>query len=116
MAQVKITDLQAADPLTQSDLIEVVQGGVNKQATVGQVAATVASLTKYKTTVGDGVNVDILITHNLNTRDVHVTCRRATAPYDEISVNNEATSLNSITMKFGAIPPSTNSMVVTVST
>lgn len=112
---VKISELTAATALDGSELVEVVQAGTNKKVTVSQLADEVEGLGQHVQTIGDGTNVDITVTHNLNTRNVHVTVRRATTPWDEIAVNNDATTVNSITLHFGAVPPGTNSMIVTVS-
>ena len=42
----------------------------------------------------------VVITHNLNTRDVHVGVYRATTPYDVIQCGIEITSVNTVTLKF----------------
>jgi len=115
MALVKISELTAAGTLDGSELVEIVQGGANKKATVAQLAAEVEGLGQFIQTVGDGTNVDIVVTHNLNTRNLHVSVRRATSPFDEIMVNNDATTVNTLTLHFGSVPPGLNSMVVTVS-
>ena len=54
----------------------------------------------YSQDIGNGVDRVIVVTHNLNTRDVDVTVRRATSPYDERFVTNEATSVNTVTLRF----------------
>lgn len=59
--------------------------------------------------IGDGVTSDIVVTHNFNTRDIVVQCRNAESPYESIEVGWEATSLNTVTLKF-ATPPQVNSI------
>ena len=61
---------------------------------------------KYSTSVGDGSSIAIVVTHNLNTRDVRVSLRSAASPYDEVITTNEATSVNTITLRFAAAPTS----------
>lgn len=115
MADTKISDLPAANPLDGSEILEIVQSGVNKLVSIAEIAAEIEALGQYSQLVGDGSNVNITVTHNLNTRELHVTTRRATTPWDEVIVDNEATTVNSITLKFGAIAPASNSFRVTVS-
>ena len=54
--------------------------------------------------VGDGSATVIVVTHNLNTRDVQVALRATGAPYNEVLVENEATTLNTLTLRFGTAP------------
>lgn len=115
MADVRISELPAANPLDGTEILEIVQSGVNKQTTVADIAAEVEALGQYSQLVGDGVSVNITVTHNLNSRKVHVTTRRSTTPWDEVIVDNEATSLNTITLKFGAVAPASNTFECTVS-
>lgn len=62
----------------------------------------------YFSTIGDGTNNEFTITHNLNTRDIGVTCRTAGDPYQFIPVRWEATTVNTAKVIFSA-PPSSNS-------
>lgn len=115
MADIKISELPAANPLDKTEILELVQGAVSKSATIQQLIDAVNSGIHYAQLVGDGVAVNISVAHNLNTRDVHVTTRRSTTPYDQVIVDNEATDANHILLKFGAVAPSTDSFRVTVS-
>lgn len=115
MAVAKITDFLAADPLTGAEVLEIVQAGGNKKLSIADLALKVLAMGQYSQLVGDGTNVNIEVTHNLNSRDVHVTVRRATAPYDQVMADNEATTPNSVLLKFGAIAPGTDAFRVTVS-
>ena len=69
--------------------------------------------TVYVATVGDGAETQIVVNHNLGTRNVFVTIRSSTSPYEVINVRWEATSINSITLDFNA-PPSEGSITVIV--
>lgn len=115
MALKKISDLPVADTLIGTELLEVTQGGVSKQASISLLATQVEALGQHSQLVGDGTNVNITVAHNLNTRNVHVTVRRATSPWDQVMCDNEANDVNQITLKFGAIAPATDAFMVTVS-
>lgn len=72
-------------------------------------AATITALinTRAKTfsqDVGDNSATVIVVTHNLNTRDVLVGLRATGAPYNEVVVENEATTVNTVTLRFGTAP------------
>ena len=71
------------------------------------------STSTYTETIGDGSSSSITITHNLGTRDVFVTARSATSPYESYYLDWEATSVNAITLLF-ASPPPNNSLNVKV--
>lgn len=58
----------------------------------------------YSQDVGDNSATVIVVTHNLNTRDVQVSLRATGAPYNEVMVENEATTLNTLTLRFGTAP------------
>ena len=67
----------------------------------------------YIETVGDGTNNEFTITHNLNTRDIGLTCRTIASPYDFISVRWEATTANTAKVIFSS-PPTANSRKIGV--
>lgn len=68
---------------------------------------------KYATDVGDGSSTSIVVTHNLNTRDVHVTLRAAASPYDIQYASVQCTSANTVTLQF-AEAPDANALRATV--
>ena len=59
-------------------------------------------------TIGDGSTREFTVTHNLNTRDIGVTCRLISSPYDFTSVRWEATTVNTAKVIFSS-PPTANS-------
>lgn len=65
---------------------------------------TAVVVRKYNTTVGDGSTQNIVVTHNLGTRDVQVQVYRVASPYDQILVDNERTTTNTVTLKFTTAP------------
>jgi len=60
---------------------------------------------KYKHTeiIGDGINTEYVITHNLNTRACTISVWRTNPPYDEIDYYVEKTSPDTITLFFNRI-------------
>jgi hypothetical protein len=68
---------------------------------------------KHSANVGDNSSSAIVITHNLNTRDVEVQIYTAAAPYDTVEADVERTTVNTVTLKF-AVAPATNEYRVVV--
>lgn len=66
----------------------------------------------YAASVGDGSATSITVTHNLGTRDVAVSLYRSASPYDEVIVDNERTTTNTVTLKFSEAPSSNEYRVV----
>lgn len=58
---------------------------------------------KYAADVA-GTTTSETITHNLGTRDVTVTVYRVTTPWDTVIVDVERTTVNTVTLRFGAAP------------
>lgn len=58
----------------------------------------------YSQDVGDNSATVIVVTHNLNTRDIQVAVRMTGSPYTEVMVENEATTVNTATLRFGTAP------------
>lgn len=56
--------------------------------------------------VGDGSSTDIVLTHNLGTRDVSVEVYTSASPYEKVLVDTENTTTNTVTLKFGTAPTS----------
>lgn len=67
----------------------------------------------YSSTIGNGSNSSIVLNHNLGSRDVMVTLRNASSPYEFVDVATFATSSNKITLDFSTAP-SANSLVAAV--
>lgn len=67
----------------------------------------------YSTTIGDGVALSYVITHDLDTRDISIVCRESASPYGVVDVAWEATSVNTATLYFSDAP-AVNEIRVTV--
>lgn len=70
------------------------------------VAAAAAA--PFETAFGDGSASSFVITHNFNTRNVHVQIRRTASPFDDVTdfIYYEYTSLNTITISPDEVPSS----------
>lgn len=66
-------------------------------------AAPVWTKFEHQQTLGDGVNTDFVITHNLNSRGVKISVWRTASPYDEVDYYAEKTSVNTITLRFNRV-------------
>jgi len=67
----------------------------------------------YYQTIGNGTDSSFTLAHNFNTRDVVVTARNATSPYEVINVRWEAETANTVIVDFSS-PPSSNSIRIGV--
>lgn len=66
---------------------------------------------KYSATIGDGSTSSIAVTHNIGTRDVHVTIYDAISNA-EVDVDVVHTSVNVVTLNFGTAPGNNSYRVV----
>lgn len=73
-----------------------------------------AAFNSTSSNVGDGVNTSYTITHNFNTRNLHVTVYSASATYETVYPDIQRPTVNSVTILF-ANAPTTNQYVVYIS-
>jgi hypothetical protein len=71
------------------------------------VIDTAIVVRKYAASVGDGVALAYVLTHNLNTQDVTIQVRDNSSPFAYMDVDMEATSVNTVTVRF-TVAPTTN--------
>jgi hypothetical protein len=64
--------------------------------------------------IGDNSATSFIITHNFNTRDVHVAVYRNSGNYDEVAVEIRHTSVNTVTIVFAAAPTTNQFRVVAI--
>lgn len=68
---------------------------------------------KYAASVGDGAALAYVLTHNLNTQDVTVQVRDNSSPFAYMDADIEATSVNTVTVRF-TVAPTTNQYRVVI--
>jgi hypothetical protein len=59
---------------------------------------------RHHANIGDGSATQFTVTHNLATRDVEVTVFRNAAPYDDVLVDVERDTVNSVVIRFKDAP------------
>lgn len=79
------------------------------QSTHGPVTGTLITAqiaNKVTAAIGDGSATSIIVTHNLNSRDLTVAVREAASPYALVIPDVEFTTVDTITFKFAVAPTS----------
>lgn len=77
------------------------------------VIDTAIVVRKYAASVGDGAALAYVLTHNLNTQDVTVQVRDNSSPFAYMEADVEATSANTVTVRF-TVAPTTNQYRVVI--
>lgn len=67
-------------------------------------AINTTAIRKYSVNIGDGTTSSIVVTHNLNSRNLEYSVARNSAPYDNVWVDVQMTTANSATIVFAAAP------------
>ena len=110
----KIAELVGAAPETLDSLNELAAAIGSDPNFAATLATQMAAKTgKYSQSVGTGSSTSIVVTHNLNSRDVVVSVREVASPYAVVLCDVEHTNVNSITLRF-ASAPTNNQYRVTV--
>jgi hypothetical protein len=68
----------------------------------------------YSTNIGDGTNTSYTVTHNLNTRNAHITVYSASGTYETVYPDIQRSTVNTAAIIF-ANPPTTNQYTVYIS-
>ncbi len=111
-ADTKISALVDSSPAALDTLNELATALGNDPNFATSMTTMISQKTnKYTTTVASATAV--VITHNLNTRDVIVQLRDTASPYAIVMTDVEITSVNTITLKF-AVAPAASAYTVTV--
>jgi hypothetical protein len=86
---------------------EVDAGAVtNKIVTPQTLAAWASKPLRFAADVGDGSSTSITITHNLGTKDVHVTLYRKSGNFDEVIPDKQHATTNTVVLVFASAPSS----------
>lgn len=101
----QLADLVGGAPTTLDTLNEIAEALNDDAGVIDTILASLAAkTTKYAQAVGDGAATSIVVTHNLNTRDVLVALYEASGSFVQWLPDVEHTSVNTITLKFGTAP------------
>lgn len=112
---VRAVDYDTPSEVTSGSVV-IVEEGTNADqlwvlATNNPITIGVTSLSyllvggaAYSTLVGDGVSQTIVVTHNLNTRNVHVTVFRDSGLFTEVQPEVRHTDANTVTLRFTPAP------------
>lgn len=102
-----VSDLVAGAGLTKTGTTLDVGAGTGITVNADDVAIDTAVVTrKYAVDIGDGAATSYAVTHNLGTRDVHVTVYTNSGVYDTVECDVERTTTNQVTIKFTTAPAS----------
>lgn len=72
----------------------------------GAWATVPGGVSKYSTTVGDGTNATLTVTHSLGSRNVIVQVYLTASPYEEVEVGVERYDANTVKLYFASAPAS----------
>jgi hypothetical protein len=64
--------------------------------------------------IGDGSATTVVVTHNLNTRDLQVSLFEAASPYAQVFTDVELTTADTLTLTFSVAPSASQYRVVII--
>jgi hypothetical protein len=82
--------------------------------TAATARANLGATTKVSASVGNGSATSIVVTHNLNTRDLQVQLFEVASPYAQVFTDVELTTADTLTLIFSVAPTSNQYRVVIV--
>lgn len=100
---IKFSGFSPAAAPALADQVVGLQSAANVRYTLAQLA-TLLGVAKFAVNIGDGASVSYTVTHNLGTRDVRVTVYRNATPWDEVIVDVQHTTTNTLTVLFTTAP------------
>lgn len=106
-------DLEFKKLVAASNKVSITDNTTDSTVDIDVVVANLGVAAKYTAQIGNNSATSIVVTHNLNSRDVSVTIRETDSPYALVFTDIDFTDANNITVKF-AVAPTTNQYTVTV--
>jgi hypothetical protein len=82
--------------------------------TAATARANLGATTKVAATIGNGSATSIVVTHNLNTRDLQVSLFEVASPYAQVFTDVELTTADTLTLIFSVAPSADQYRVVIV--
>ena len=99
--------------LTFVTSVPLANGGTGG-TTAATARANLGATTKVSASVGNGAATSIVVTHNLNTRDLQVQLFEVASPYAQVTTDVELTTADTLTLIFSVAPTSDQYRVVIV--
>jgi hypothetical protein len=106
-------DLEFKKLVAASNKVSITDNTTDSTVDIDVVVANLGVAAKYTAQIGNNSATSIVVTHNLNSRDVSVTIRETDSPYALVFTDIDFTDANNITVKF-AVAPTTNQYTATV--
>ena len=82
--------------------------------TAATARANLGATTKVSASVGNGSATSIVVTHNLNTRDLQVQLFEVASPYAQVFTDVELTTADTLTLTFSVAPSASQYRVVII--
>jgi hypothetical protein len=93
--------------------VPLANGGTGATTAAG-ARTNLGATTKVSASVGNGSATSIVVTHNLNTRDLQVQLFEVASPYAQVFTDVELTSVDTLTLSFSVAPTASQYRVVIV--
>lgn len=106
-------DLEFKKLVAASNRVSITDNTTDSTVDIDVVVANLGVAAKYSTAVGNNSDTNIVVTHNLGSRDVMVSLRETNTPYALVTTDVDFTSTTTLTLKF-AVAPTTDQYTITV--
>ena len=93
--------------------VPLANGGTGSTTAAG-ARSNLGATTKVSASIGDGSATSIVVTHNLNTRDLSVSLFEVAAPYAQVFTDVELTTADTLTLAFSVAPSASQYRVVII--
>lgn len=98
-----------------ADLVAEIGGDIKTLQDGVAAASGSSNAVPFTQNIGDGSSTSFTITHNFGTKSVNVVCYRNVSPYDEVEVDVEHTTADTVTVKTAPTVPSASEYKIVVS-
>ncbi|MBX3747334.1 MAG: hypothetical protein KF833_18650 [Verrucomicrobiae bacterium] len=105
-ATINIATTAGAPTIADNSLSLAKLAQIAGKRVLGNASASTANVAAVKLTHAEDIGgaTSVVVTHNLNTRDVLVGLRQTGSPYEVVIADVEITSVNTVTVKFATAP------------
>jgi len=93
--------------------VPLANGGTGATTAAG-ARSNLGATTKVSASVGNGSATSIVVTHNLNTRDLQVQLFEVASPYAQVFTDVELTTADTLTLSFSVAPSASQYRVVII--